>query len=188
MENRTQKVTVFGLILGLALMGVPGFLSTALGGDGDTLDLNPGEFSDPKTGLPLSLFLNVDEVNAGRGTVILGLAVKGGGPNLLCSTHGPQPAPGTFPLQGIQCGIANGMPISINRCKAKFEVHGYAHIHHPKVTYLGMVTIEVSFKKRPGLEEGEVKIKVHTPKTTASFKGTISDTDLVSAVDMSSCP
>jgi len=182
MECRTQKVTVFGLILGLTLMGVPGFFSTALGGDGDTLDLSPGEFSDPNTGLTLNLILDVDEGDAGRGTVNLRLQIKNGA-NLLCSTFGPRADPGSTPLPGIQCGIANMMPISINRCKVQFEVHGYAHLHHPKVTYLGMVTIEVSFTKRPGLEKGVVKIDVHTPKTTASFQGTISDN-----VVMDSCP
>jgi len=186
MENRTQKVTVFGLILGLALMGVPGFLSTALGGDGDMLDIDPGEFSDLNTGNTLSLFLDVDEISAGRGTVILGLEVQGGNPKLLCSTNGPHPSPGAFPLRDIKCGPAMGMPISIKGCKAEFEVHGYAHIHHPKVTYLGMVTIEVSFIKRPGAE-GMVRIDVHTPKTTASFQGTIGAADLIANVTMPSC-
>jgi len=194
-----MKTRTLFLIIAAICMMILGSLTNASGAPNDTLDIRPGQFIDPKTGFDFSVDLEVAEGGEDRrGTVkfLLKRQFAGGGPGpgLICSAFGPfaeldfNTSIGNNPLPGITCGTAGGMPVAINGCKARLEFHGYAHIHHPKVTYIGMTTVEMNFKKRPGVGKGVIQIKVHTPKSKVLFKGKISDVDGVSNIDMSSCP
>jgi hypothetical protein len=184
--------TLFILIAVICMMSL-GLLTNASGALNDTLDIRPGQFIDPKTGFDFSIDLEVAEGNNRQGTVQF-LLSRQAGVGLICSAIGPEAILdfdtdiGNNPLIGIACGTAVNIPVVLTRCKARIEFHGYAHIHNPKVTYMGMTTVEMIFKKRPGIGKGVVQIKVHTPKSKVLFKGTIKDVDGVSNINMSSCP
>jgi hypothetical protein len=184
--------TLFLIIAAICMMSF-GLLTSASGALNDTLDIRPGQFIDPKTGFDFSIDLEVAEGNNRQGTVQF-LLSRQGGVGLICSANGPEAILdfdtdiGNNPLPGITCGTAGMMPVAIKGCKARLEFHGYAHIHNPKVTYMGMTTIELIFKKKSGIGKGKIQIKVHTPKSKVLFKGTINDVDGVSNIDMSSCP
>jgi hypothetical protein len=186
--------TLFFLITAICMMSL-GLLTNASGALNDTLDIRPGQFIDPKTGFDFSIDLEVAEGDNRKGLVTFHLKRQSsGGPGLICSANGPfteldfNTGIGNNPLLGITCGTAGGMPVAIKGCKARLEFHGYAHIHNPKVTYMGMTTIELLFKKSPGIGKGKIQFKVYTPKNKVIFKGVINDVDGVSNIDMSSCP
>jgi len=188
-----RKATELALIIAVTCMMTLSSLTDASGALDDTLDIRPGQFTNNQTAGDFSIDLEAIEEDNGRGSVTLIIRVKDG-PNLFCSAHGPRPminfgtGGGNQPLTGIQCGTAFGMPVSFDGCSASMEIHGYGHFHHPMVTYMGMVTAELTFHKRQGEGEGTVKIEVHTPKNTIILNGKINDMDGVSNIDMLSCP
>jgi hypothetical protein len=160
-----------------------------------SLEILPGQFTDKKTGTTFNIRLVAEENDATPNTVtlLMGVDTDAADINILCSVHGPRPmvtfgtGNGNFPLQGVQCGTAGGMPVAIDGCRVKLEFHGYAHVHHPKATYLGMMTTEIDFRKEPGASEGKIKMKVYTPKKKLVFEGNVVGATTTSIV-MNSCP
>jgi hypothetical protein len=168
-------------------------LFTNASGAVNATEIRPGLFIDSSTGINFSIDLEAAEGNNHLG--LIKFLLKGqSGTGLICSANGPQATLdfntgiGNIPLNEVQCGTASNMPMTIIGCKARMEFHGYAHIHHPKVTYMGMTTIELIFKKRPEIGKGVIQIRIHTPKNKVILKGVIDSADGVSNIDIASCP
>lgn len=176
----------------------------ALAAQGDILGLNGDGFTfvDAVTGNEYNFGLAAEQTEEeGAGVVTMRLD----GPGLsLCTTFGPDaiinPPPidcglffpclgGDKPLPQIECGTAFEMSVSINRCRAGISFHGFVHSDHPLVTYMGMATFDIQFRKTPGQESGQIKVTVHTPKEQITFGPTsispVSDSPLFL---MPSCP
>jgi hypothetical protein len=98
--------------------------------------------------------------------------IPGPSPSRACSVHGPNADEGSFPYQGIQCGVAFGNSVSINGCVANLEAHGYAHSDHPNVNYLGSATIEVRYEKTRGGGD-PMKVTIYTPKENIQLIGKV---------------
>jgi hypothetical protein len=193
-------VAVGVLVIVGALMMVPHAPASAQTPSGPSLFIGnqpglPAQFTDLSTGQIYQFRLVASEYapNAGAGNVTLVLAQQPNQPTLgICSTHGPEPdinrdfdssnnfeAPNaSAPLSGIQCGTAGGMSVALNGCVADIELHGFIHSDHPRVTYIGMMTLDLHFDKTIG----EIDLTAYTPKEAIKLKG-----NATGAVAMSTC-
>jgi hypothetical protein len=72
----------------------------------------------------------------------------------------------------VRCGRAFGQSISISGCNASIELHGYVHLDHPFIVFLGTTTIDISFTKT-GSSTGTVQATVFTPKGPVTLRGTV---------------
>jgi hypothetical protein len=87
----------------------------------------------------------------GLGDVALGLQ---GAALSLCTVHGSGAfvdftnvgnEAGETPV--YQCGRAFGQSVTVDGCVATIVAHGYVHADHPHDSYLGTMTVDVSFQK-----------------------------------------
>jgi hypothetical protein len=164
---------------------------SALAASGDVIRVgslaSPATFVDENTGVSYQLFFEAIENNGGSGATTIVL----GGFSRACSVHGPSPVVnpgsdfaygGNTPLVEVGCGTAYSQSVSINRCIATVEAHGFMHSDHPNVNYLGMTTIEVKYRK---LTHGDkIELLLHTPKETVRLSGNVTG----GGVTMTSCP
>lgn len=160
---------------------------------GGSISVRDATLTDTRTGNIYDFDLVAEEVGAGVGYATLWVR----GPALsLCSAHGPHAevnfgAPcdgdggfcGNPPLEGIECGTAWEMAVAINECVAKIELHGYVHSDYPLVTYMGMMTLDLSLLKGRGPGDALVEVAVHTPKEDINLRGVLDG-----AVEMDTCP
>lgn len=86
-------------------------------------------------------------------------------------------------IDAIQCGTAHNMEVSINGCQADIEFHGYIHSDYPLVTYMGMMTTDVSINIGSDPEDNKIDITVFTPKEKIKLSGNFSGD-----VEMENCP
>jgi len=153
------------------------------GTPGGFLAIESGTLVDSSTGEEYALILTAGEAedSAGVGNVVLQLI----GPAFaICSAHGAgvDIGPGledgnyagNFPLAELQCGTAYGMPVSIDGCNAKLEMHGYSHTDYPLHPFMGPTTIEMSLRKSTYVKS-QVNVKVYTPTGVIKLSGIVSD-------------
>jgi hypothetical protein len=166
--------------------------SPALAGPGDTLTFGmhgqPVLLIDDQTGTTYQIGLKAvefaDEATAGDVTMLVRA------PRLTaCSTHGAAAeldlatGAGNAPLTTIQCGTGSAMAVSIDRCRATIEFHGYVHADHPNVVFQGMTTTDLRFVKSRGNNGGELHVTIFTPKEAIKLHGTAAGPVAMSTCD-----
>ena len=121
------------------------------------------------------------------------IGVRGNGVRA-CSVHGPSvqfdPSGGAFnyggnnPLGSVQCGTSYGETVKIDGCVALIQAHGFSHSDDPNVNYLGPVTIDVRYMRKPGNPAADqVEINIYTPKEPIKLSGKVTG----GAVSMPGC-
>jgi len=185
------------LLITLAAAGTLGLLAYLRAGarpastPGGFLSTRSAQLTDARTGNAYSFDLVAREDAEAAGVGLSTLLVVG--PSLsLCSASGPEPEidfsldgeefPGNAPLPEIRCGTASGMAVVIDGCTATIDLHGYVHSDYPLVTYMGMMSLDLSLHKEAGPADAQVEITVHTPKEDIRLRG-----NLDGQVDMDTC-
>ena len=156
-------------------------------------------FVDKDSGLEFNFRLIAGEGgNPGEGQVTLLLA----GPGFsLCTSQGdhadinfsPDDPPvsdpyghdyvGNNPMSAIACGTSYGMAVEVDDCEAKIEFHGYVHSDYPLVTYMGMMTADITVRTGAEPEGKVIEAEIYTPKEKIKLKGIYSGD-----VDFNTCP
>ena len=81
-----------------------------------------------------------------------------------------------------QTRTASGMAVVIDGCTATIDLHGYVHSDYPLVTYMRMMSLDMSLHRGTGPADAQVEITVHTPKDDIRLRG-----NLDGQVDMDTC-
>lgn len=173
------------IAFGLTASASLAFGAPIAGQPGGFLAIWKGFFVDDATGFEYGLTLVAREADdeAGRGKATFQL----NGPGIqLCSAHGAgvdlgiypgsEDFSGNNPLLDLQCGTAYGQAVSIDGCTAKVELHGYSHSDYPLVTYMGPLTVDLTFRKSPvQTNSGQISLKLFTIKNPINLSGNLID-------------
>jgi hypothetical protein len=171
------------VVLGIALAVLPFQLSSsgaaappAPGGDATAF----GTLTDDNTKLTYDVEFEASEDPDQQGVGETTLHV--GGPALsVCSVHGPGAFEDSLPFLEIQCGAAFGQSVTVDKCVATVELHGFSHSDWPLVNYLGSSTVDVRLQKLTS-SSATMDITIHTPKSAIVLHG-----QLNGDVNMSTC-
>ena len=158
---------------------------------GGTLSSLSAQLVDNRSGNTFDLDIVARESDEVAGAGLVALSVQG--PSIsLCSAHGPageidfspggEDLAGNSPLGDIQCGTAYGMAVAVDGCTADIQLHGYVHADYPFTTYMGMMTLDLQFRKSVGPEDALLDLTIHTPKESVRLSGT-----LIGDVTMDTC-
>jgi hypothetical protein len=200
--------TVVVVLIGLFVIA-PTFLVSGAASTEDNIlisarpPLDMATFVDNATKADYSFRLVASEED-GKVTFYL----EGPTPMDLCSAHGPSAYidfgeipdggdpyeydySGNYPfavvepddIDAIECGTAQNMEVSIDGCQADIEFHGYIHSDYPLVTYMGMMTTDVSINIGSDPEDNKIDITVFTPKEKIKLGG-----NFLGDVEMENCP
>jgi hypothetical protein len=183
----------------LAAMSLVLMVTPVVAAPGDTLRVgtleHPATFVDANTGTAYAVFIEAHEgpFAAGRGNVTVSLSEQGPRPRLsLCTVNGPAalvtpptsesaPYGGNNPLQDTRCGTAGAQAVSLDRCVARIEAHGYVHSDNPNTVYLGSTTVDIRYEKNA--RRDTIQMTLHTPKDKIKLVGDVT----ASFFEMSSC-
>ncbi|NND75569.1 MAG: hypothetical protein HKN44_11245 [Ilumatobacter sp.] len=123
--------------------------------------------------------VNESEIEEGVGNTFFYLA----GPTAGCDLSGPGTEPGTAILAEAVCGGASHQSVVIDGCDAELQFHGAVHSDHPKLNYLGSVTVDVDLRAKSATKV-DLDITFHTPggKIPVSVKGFAPD-----VIEMETC-
>ena len=174
-----MSIQWYGVLILAAFVGqAPNVAAQPQGG---SLTITGAVLEDASTGLTHQVQLHAQEsMNPGVGSVSLSLF---GGGLQVCTVQGGGPLTLGQPVPTPVCAAAGGQAVRIDRCSATIETHGSTHADSPHTTYLGAVTLDISFRRTGSPNsDGELGVTVHTPKRQIHLKG-----KLTGAVTMPTC-